>query len=62
MKIPVSICAALLCFIVSVSGADFGLVLDQTPDLSLAGGEKDFTYRVKAVPWFSASPVENLNL
>ncbi|MDR1105578.1 MAG: hypothetical protein LBL44_04405 [Treponema sp.] len=61
-QLPVFICVVLLCSIVPVSGADFGLILTQTPDLSLAGGEKSFTYRAKAVPWLSASPIENLNL
>jgi hypothetical protein len=61
-QLSVFLCAALFCSIAPVSGADFGLVLSQTPELSLAGGEKGFSYRVKAAPWFSASPAENLNL
>ncbi|MDR0403804.1 MAG: hypothetical protein LBH35_09485 [Treponema sp.] len=62
MKISLFLYAALLCFIVPVSGVDFGLILTQTPNLTLADGENIFTYRAKAVPWFAASPVENMNL
>ncbi|MDR1596823.1 MAG: hypothetical protein LBR99_03860, partial [Treponema sp.] len=61
-QLPVFICAVLLCSAVPVSGTDFGLILTQTPDLSVADGEKDFTYNVKTVPWLSASPIKNLNL
>jgi hypothetical protein len=61
-QVSVFLCAALLCSAAPVFGADFGLILTQTPDFALAGGGRILTYRAKALPWFSASPAENLNL
>jgi hypothetical protein len=44
----------LLVFIIPLSGADFGLSLIQTPELSGASSDNSFSWEASAAPWVSA--------
>jgi hypothetical protein len=50
----------LLFFALPLSGADFGLSLIQTPELSGESGDNSFLWKGTGAPWFSALVNENL--